>query len=325
METRSLGKYGPALSILGLGTWSMAGSWRYGWGHVEEKQALATLHRALDRGINWIDTAPVYGLGRAESLVAKAVNVRPEKIFVASKCGIWWNSKGKLRHDLAPAMIHREIDATLERLQMKRLDLYQIHWPDPRFPIEKSWRVLKKLLEKGVVLRIGLSNVSLEQLEKCQSIYPVHSLQPPYNLLRREAQETLFPFCRNHGIGVLAYSPLFSGLLSESFQPEIQSEDDWRRRDQAFQEPALGVYRQFVGKLKEIADSCHSSVINLALSWVTSHPEVTSAIVGARQPEHIDRILDTPYPDMTPRLKKQLLNLAANVETNIGKYKPPSH
>ncbi|MBN1542588.1 aldo/keto reductase, partial [candidate division KSB1 bacterium] len=280
MKKKNLGKKGPPLSVIGLGTWSLGGPWRYGWGKVEKSTALGTIEAALESGINWIDTAPAYGLGRAESLVGEALrSIGP--MFVATKCGLSWNSKGRLRHDLAPGRIRQEIEESLERLKVDCIDLCQIHWPDPKTPIEKSWRELVRLKKKGLVRRLGVCNFDLQMLQTCHTIHPVDSLQPPLSLFNRDCRQDLLPFCRREQIGVLGYSPLFSGLLSGSFNPEHLQSDDWRRRDRRFQQPFLSIYLDAVDQMRPIADRYSVTTGTLAIAWVLHQPGLTAAIVGA--------------------------------------------
>jgi aryl-alcohol dehydrogenase-like predicted oxidoreductase len=283
MKKRKLGKNGPELSVLGLGTWSMGGPWRYGWGPVDDKESLATIHCGLDHGINWIDTAASYGLGHAEKITGQAIQDRRDKVYIATKCGIVWNSKGRPRHDLNPGSIRQEVEASLDRLQTDYIDLYQIHWPDPSVAEEKAWKELVSLKKQGKVRWIGVSNFNLQQLQACEAVHHIDSLQPPYNMLRRQVEEEILPFCLAHGIGVVAYSPLASGLLTGYFDITRVAEDDWRLQNDEFRGIQLENNIAKVEKLGAIAKECGVKTAVLALAYVLKHKATTSAIVGSRR------------------------------------------
>jgi len=282
MQKNRLGLHGPELSEIGLGTWVMGGPWRFGWGPADDRDSIAAIQRALDLDINWIDTAPAYGLGHAEELVGQALQGRRDRVYIATKCGMVWNSKGVTRMDLNPGSIRQEVEASLKRLRTEVIDLYQFHWPDPKVPVEKSWRELIRLRKEGKIRWLGVSNFDVALLERCQAIEPVDSLQPPYNLLRREVEPEILPWCREHGVGVVAYSPMASGLLSGRFDLARLAADDWRRRSAEFIEPRLSQNLRRIENLKSIAEHHGKTVGQLAVAWVLRHPAVTSAIVGAR-------------------------------------------
>ncbi len=291
MDKRKLGKNGPELTVLGLGCWSMAGPWRFGWGPVDDQESLATIHYALDHGINWLDTAAAYGLGHSEEIVGKAVQGRRQEVFIATKCGLVWNSKGRPRHDLNPGSIRKELEASLRRLQTDYIDLYQIHWPDPAVPEEKAWKELVRLQKQGLVRWLGVSNFNVEKMQSCERIHHIDSLQPPYNFLKREVEDEILPWCLNHEVGVVAYSPLASGLLSGHFDIQQLAPDDWRLQNDEFKADRLQLNLARVAQLRTVAASCGASTAALALAWVLKHPAVTSAIVGSRRVSQLQEAL----------------------------------
>jgi aryl-alcohol dehydrogenase-like predicted oxidoreductase len=298
VQKRKLGSKGPELSVIGLGTWSMGGPWRHGWGKVDDRECITAIRRALELGINWIDTAPAYGLGNAEMLIAAALEEHSAKPFLASKCGLVWNSKGRVRHDLNPGSIRQEIEASLKRLKVETIDLYQIHWPDPAVPIEKAWQELVRLRRQGKIRWLGTSNLNIEQLRICQAIAPIDSLQPPYNLFNRQIESEILPFCAEQGIGVVAYSPLASGLLSGNFDPERLAADDWRRTGAGFVEPALSLNLTRVEAWKKAAAAVGRPLTHLAIAWVLSRNAVTSAIVGARTVSQVETMVLAADPEL---------------------------
>lgn len=291
MNKRPLGKDGPLLTEIGLGTWAIGGPWEWGWGPQDDKESIRTIHRALEAGINWIDTAAVYGLGHAEEVVAQAVSGKRDEVFIATKCGLVWNDKGQVRNNNRPESILREAEESLRRLNTDYIDLYQIHWPDPDTPIEASWEAMVRLQEQGKVRYIGVSNFDVELLSRCEAIHHVNSLQPPYNLLNRDYEKEILPWCKAHGTGVVAYSPMMSGLLTGKFDKSRLAPDDWRHKSPYFKEPQLTRNLQFVEALKPIAEKYGKSVAQLAIAWVLMNDAVTSAIVGARRPEQVDEII----------------------------------
>lgn len=289
MDTRRLGRHGPALSVIGLGAWAMGGGgWAYGWGGQDDRDSIATIHRALDLGVTWIDTAPVYGLGHAERLIGRALAGRRDRPLVATKCGLVWDDRGRIRQDLSPASIRREAEASLRRLGVEAIDLYQCHWPDPATPVEETWQAMAALQDEGKVRWLGVSNFDRPLLERCLAVRHVDALQPPYSLLKRDVEAGLLDFCRTRGIGVLAYSPLQSGLLSGRFDPARLAPDDWRRREAAFRPPLLERNLAFAARLAALAARRGKTAAQLAIAWVLRQPAVTGAIVGARRPEQLE-------------------------------------
>ena len=288
MNKRILGKNGPELTVVGFGAWAIGGPWEFGWGQVDDETSVKAIHRALDLGINWIDTAAVYGLGHSEEIVAKAVKGIRDKVFIATKCGMVWDENRKVKIHLGPSSVNKEIENSLRRLNTDHVDLYQFHWPDPHTPVEESWAAMVKLKEEGKVRYIGVSNFDVPLLKKCMAIAPVQSLQPPYNLLKREIETEILPYCLQNGIGVVAYSPMMSGLLTGKFDIERVAPDDWRRRDRMFQEPLLSKEIAFIEKLRPIAAKYEKTVGQLAIAWVNMNPTVTSSIVGARNAQQVE-------------------------------------
>jgi len=290
MQQRQLGKTDMQLTTVGLGTWAMGGPWQYGWGPQDDDEAVAAVVTALDQGINWIDTAPAYGLGHSEELVGQALRRTKHQPYVATKCGLLWNDKKEKVSCLKRESIRRECLASLDRLGIDVIDLYQIHWPDPDEEVEAAWEEMALLAQEGKVRYLGASNFSVAQLERVAKIHPVASLQPPYSMLNRSVEDELLAHCAEHGIGVVAYSPMARGLLTGSFSPERLAQlapDDHRLRDPGFQEPRFSATLALVEQLKQIARRSGHTCAQLAISWVLRRPEVTAAIVGARRPAQI--------------------------------------
>jgi aryl-alcohol dehydrogenase-like predicted oxidoreductase len=299
MRTRRLGSKGPEITVVGLGAWALGGPWRYGWGPQDDAQSVATIRHAIESGVNWVDTAAIYGIGHSEEVVGEAV--KPfrvgEEVLVFTKCGEQWNeAKGASDNDLRPETIRRECEASLRRLGIERIDLYQFHWPDRiGTAVEESWATMAELVDEGKVRWAGVCNFDVELLERCEPIRHVDSLQPPLNLLNRAAAEDVIPWAREHGTGVIVYSPLGSGRLTGRLTRERIEQlapDDWRRGDPAFQEPRLSQTLDFVDRLRPVAERLGCSVAALAIAWTLAVPGVTGAIVGARRPEQVDEWLE---------------------------------
>ena len=291
MQKRRLGDTELQLTAVGLGTWAMGGPWEFGWGPQDDEEAVAAILAALERGINWIDTAPVYGLGHSEELVGQALKQTRHKPYIATKCGLLWNDRRQKVPCLDPQSIRRECHASLERLGIETIDLYQMHWPDPDEGIEAAWEEMARLVQEGKVRYIGVSNYSVAQLERIGRIHPPASLQPPYSMLHREAEAELLPYCAQHQIGIVAYSPMQRGLLTGRFSRErlaALAPDDHRRRHPDFQEPRFSATLELVERLTQIAQRSGHTCAQLAVSWVLRRKEVTAAIVGARRPDQID-------------------------------------
>lgn len=289
MQTRRLGDSDLEISPLGFGAWAIGGGdWAFGWGAQDDRDSIAAIREALDQGVNWIDTAPVYGLGRSEEVVAKALEGVWRRPFVFTKCGRVWDERREIGKRLKAESIREECEASLRRLRVECIDLLQIHWPEPDEDVEEGWTECARLKEEGKVRWIGVSNFSVAQLERARRIAPVTSLQPPYSLLRRDIEAEILPWCAIHGVGVLAYSPLASGLLTGAWTKERHAalpDDDWRKaKNPLFQEPRFSRHLEVVELLREIAAGRGVSPGAVALAWVLSNPAVTAAIVGARRP-----------------------------------------
>ncbi len=296
IPTGHLGSTGLEISRVGLGAWAIGGGeWQGGWGRQDDGDSIAAVLRAVERGVNWIDTAPAYGLGRAEEVVGKAVGQLPEsdRPLLFTKCGLVWDAgEREVRNTLAPESIRRECEDSLRRLGVDQLDLLQAHWPTwDDTPLEESWGAMAALVDEGKVRFIGLSNFGLEDLTLCESSRHVDTFQPQLNLLVRGAASDLLPWCSEHGTGVIVYSPMRSGLLTGRFSADRVAslpEDDWRGRDDDFTEPKLSRNLALVDGLKPIAERLDATLAELAIAWTLAWDAVDGAIVGARNPAQVD-------------------------------------
>lgn len=294
MNTRRLGNSEIELTTVGIGTWAIGGGdWKFGWGAQDEQDAVQGILRGVQLGINWIDTAAVYGNGRSEEIVAKALQQIPsdQRPLVATKFGRVIQADGSIQAIIKADSIRRECEASLRRLQTDCIDLYQMHWPQPDEDIEEAWTTMVQLKQEGKVRHIGVSNHSAAQMARLQTIHPIASLQPPYSMLVRGIEDDILPYCQAQSIGVVCYSPMYKGLLTGKFDAQRAaglSEDDHRSRDPQFQSPALEKNLQLVEKLKTVAADTNVSVAQLAILWTLRNEVVTSAIVGARSPKQIE-------------------------------------
>jgi aryl-alcohol dehydrogenase-like predicted oxidoreductase len=297
LETRRFGKSNMEITPIGFGSWAIGGSgWRAAWGPQDDDEAVGAIRRAVELGINWIDTAAVYGLGHSEELVARALKGLPQsdRPYVFTKCSQVWDENGKVFDSLKKDSVKRECEESLGRLQSDVIDLYQIHWPRPNEDIEEGWTALAELKEEGKVRHIGVSNFDVEQMERVQKIAPVETLQPPYNMLNRSIEGEILPYCAERDIGVIVYSPMRSGLLTGKMTRErVQNlpSDDWRRNNPDFQEPRLSKNLELVELLREIGERHGRSPGEVAIAWTLRHPAVTAAIVGGRRPDQVDGII----------------------------------
>ncbi|MBV8831863.1 MAG: aldo/keto reductase [Acidobacteriaceae bacterium] len=290
-ELRKLGNSDLSITPLGVGAWAMGGSgWQFSWGDQDDAESAAAIRAAIDAGINWIDTAAVYGLGHSEEVVGEAVKGLSKKPFIFTKCERRWSEDRKIFPSLKADSIRKECEDSLRRLKVEQIDLYQIHWPEPEADIEEGWTAMAKLKEEGKVRWIGVSNFNVQQLERAMKIAPVTSLQPPYSLLVRKVELEILPFCREHGIGTIVYSPMRAGLLAGKMTKERAQSlppDDWRSRDKDFQEPLLSRNLQLVEILRAIGNRHGRSPGEVALAWTLHNPAVTAAIVGLRRPDQL--------------------------------------
>lgn len=289
METRRLGNSDLYITRLGIGAWAMGGGgWNGSMGPQDDNDSISAIHAALDHGLNWIDTAALYGLGHSEEIVAKAIRGRAARPLLLTKCERVWDADGKVGASLKAVSIRRECEDSLRRLDADTIDLYQIHWPEPDDDIEEGWTELARLKESGKVRHIGVSNFSVEQMRRAQMISPITSLQPPYSLVTREIEREILPFCEQNNIGVIVYSPMSAGLLAGSMTRERVANltaEDWRRNLPNFQEPHLSRNLRLVERLGEIGKRHNCSPGEVAIGWVLRHSAVTGAIVGFRSPE----------------------------------------
>lgn len=299
MQSRQLGRTDLNITPLGFGSWAVGGGgWQFGWGAQDDRDSVAAINRALDLGINWIDTAAVYGLGHSEEIVAQAVKGRSERPYIFTKCSMVWDNKGNIGHSLRQASIRNEVEESLRRLKVDVIDLYQIHWPDPERDIEQAWSTLSDLKREGKVRYIGVSNFNVEQLRRAITIAPVDSLQPPYSLIHPDVQDEILPFCEKNGIGVIVYSPMMSGLLSGRMSRERIinfPEEDWRRNNPEFQEPRLFRNLWLAELLKNMGRRHGVSAGEMAIAWTLRLPSVTGAIVGGRNPEQVEGIVGAAH------------------------------
>jgi aryl-alcohol dehydrogenase-like predicted oxidoreductase len=298
MQKRQLGKSDLQITPIGIGAWAMGGgNWEFGWGPQQDSDSIAAIHEALDHGINWIDTAAAYGLGHSEEIVARALGQHKNgenRPYVFTKCSLVWNEKREIDHSLKAESIRRECEASLRRLKIDAIDLYQIHWPQPEGGIEEGWTEMARLKKEGKVRNIGVSNFNMGQMKRAQAIAPITSLQPPYSMLRRDVEESILPFALKSHIGVIVYSPMFSGLLSGAMTRERVAAlptDDWRRRHAEFQEPQLSRNLAVAELLKKIGKKHGRAAGEVAIAWTLHNPAVTGAIVGVRAREQVRGII----------------------------------
>jgi aryl-alcohol dehydrogenase-like predicted oxidoreductase len=295
LETRQLGNSDLHLTRIGFGAWAIGGgNWEFAWGPQDDQESIQTIERAIESGLNWIDTAAVYGLGHSEEVVAQAVKRVSKKPYIFTKCSMRWDAERKIYRSLKASSLQEELDNSLRRLQVEAIDLYQIHWPNPEGEIEEGWETLARFKKQGKVRYIGVSNFNVEQIKRVQKIAPVTSLQPPYSLLNRTVETEILPFCQKNNIGVINYSPMVSGLLTGKMTRERIASlpaDDWRKRSPNFNEPRLTRNLQLVELLREIGNRHGVEPGVVAIAWTLRHPAITAAIVGARRPDQIAGVL----------------------------------
>jgi aryl-alcohol dehydrogenase-like predicted oxidoreductase len=312
LQSKKLGNSDMSITPVGFGAWAIGGSgWQFGWGPQDDKESIAAIHRALELGVNWIDTAAAYGLGHSEEVVARALAEWPgPPPYVFTKCGLRNDGRGKIYELLKADSIRHECEESLRRLRVEAIDLYQIHWPvDDTAELEEGWTAMAQLQREGKVRWIGVSNFNVEEMKRAQAIAPITSLQPPYSLIRREIEEEMLPFCQRQGIGVIVYSPMASGLLTGAMTRERIAklpDDDWRKRDLSFREPKLSEHLALVERLRAVGGKHSRSPGEVAIAWTLTHPAVTGAIVGARSAKQADGVMNAGTLPLTSREKAEI-------------------
>jgi len=324
MKKRRLGNTDLELTTVGFGTWASGGAgWTFSWGPQDDQESIKAIHKGIEMGINWIDTAAVYGLGHAEEVVAKAIKGKRDEIIIASKCALIWDDNKKISGRLKKESIRKECENSLRRLQTDHIDLYQIHWPNPSGDIEEGWSEVVKLKEEGKIKYGGVSNFNVKQMERAHKIAPIASLQPPYSMLDRNVEGDILKYCKDNKIGVVAYSPLQVGLLTGKFKKgsiDSLDDEDWRKTmSKDFKEPIYSINLDFVESLKPIAKRHSKTLAQLAIAWVLRREEVTSAIVGARRPDQIEETAAAADWEMPVEAIKDIEKLLKEREEKINK------
>lgn len=321
MQTRRLGNSDLDITPVGFGAWAIGGGdWAFGWGSQDDADSIATIREALDLGINWIDTAAVYGLGHSEEVVAKALEGVANRPYVFTKCARVWDANRQIGKSLKADSIRRECEASLKRLKVDVIDLYQIHWPEPPEDIEEGWQAVQQLKKEGKIRWAGVSNFSAEQMVQIAKHGPITSLQPPYSMVRPEVEQSILPYCQQHNIGVISYSPMASGLLTGAMTRErfaALPPDDWRKKgvNKQFAEPLLTRNLNLVELLKAIGGRHGKSPGEVAIAWVLRHPAVTGAIVGARKPGQLRGLAGAADWRLTPA---EVAEIDAFLKANPG-------
>jgi len=296
LQTTQLGHTGLEITRVGFGAWAIGGGgWEFGWGAQEDEQSVAAIRRALELGVNWIDTAAAYGFGHSEEIVGRALDGLSERPYVFTKASLLEGSGRRVVHNLKRESIIREAHASLERLRIDAIDLYQIHWPIPDEDIEEGWAALAELKEQGLVRHIGVSNFDVAQLRRIQEIAPVETLQPQFSLIERDVEREILPFAERNGMGVIVYSPMGSGLLTGRMTREriaSMPDDDWRKQDPRFREPELSRNLELVDCLATVAESHDTVPGAVSIAWTLRNPAVDGAIVGFRSPEQVEPLID---------------------------------
>ena len=302
MGTVALGATGMEISRVGCGAWAIGGAgWWHAWGDQDDEQSIAAIRRAVELGVNWVDTAPIYGLGHSEEVVGRALQGLDDRPYVFTKASLY-EKDGAVAHSLERDSIRREVEASLTRLQLDVIDVYQVHWPDPDEDVEEGWATFAELKAEGLVRHIGVSNFDVAQLRRAQAIAPVETLQPPYSLLERGIEDEILPFCEQEGIGVVCYSPMASGLLSGAMTREriaALPDNDWRKHDARFNEPELSRNLAIVARLQTVADRHDTTPGAIAVAWTLHHPAVHGSIVGFRRPDQVEPLLTAGTIELT--------------------------
>ena len=316
----------------GFGAWAIGGGgWAFGWGPQNDNESIAAMNRAIERGVNWIDTAAVYGLGHSEEVVGKMLKDRAQadRPYIFTKCGMVWDEKDRMKDAIRSlAHIRRECEDSLRRLGIERIDLYQFHWPDDTgIPVEASWRVMEQLVEEGKVRAIGVSNFDASLLRRIDAVRHVDSLQPPFSMIRRDAAATEIPWCNAHRTGVIVYSPMQSGILTDSFsldKVKQMADDDWRRRSANFQTPKVEKNVKLRDALKPIAMRHETTVSAIAVAWTLAWPGVTGAIVGARSPDQVDGWVGAATLELTAGDLDEIATSIGAIGVGSGPLHPPA-
>jgi aryl-alcohol dehydrogenase-like predicted oxidoreductase len=323
MKYRKWGVNGPAVSVLGCGTWAIGGGdWSYSWGSQDDRMSINSIRAAVDAGINFFDTAAIYGLGHSETVLGQALKGERDKVVIATKYGLVWNQEGYITRNGTYASVIREAEHSLRRLGTDYIDLYQMHWPDTEAmaPVEETIRAMEQLLRDGKIRYIGVSNFSVGLLDEALKSRHVDTLQPPYSIISNEAEKELLPYCLDKGIGVLAYSPLASGLLSGHYTRDTRfDKQDWRATSQAHTGEGLEQNLAVVEQLKDVASELGITVSELAFAYVLAHPAITSALIGARKPEHITKAL----PSINVQLDESVLTRIRSIAASAAKVEMP--
>jgi len=317
LHTRQLSNSDLRITPIGIGAWAMGGGdWAFSWGTQDDSDSIAAIHAALDAGVNWIDTAAVYGLGHSEEVVGKAIAERAPRPYVFTKCSLVWNERREIGRSLQAASVRRELESSLRRLRVDVIDLYQIHWPDPEPEIEEGWQTLAQFQREGKVRHIGVSNFNVAQMRRVKKIAPIVSLQPNYNIVTRDIEKEILPFCREHNIGVIVYSPMKSGLLSGKMTRERIAKlppDDFRPRTASFKEPLLSRNLGLVETLRGIGDRYGRTPGEVSIAWTLRDSVVTGAIVGMRSAEQAKQIVRSAEFRLSPN---EILEIEVYLEAN---------
>ena len=323
MQTRKLGNSDLNITRVGFGAWAIGGGgWEFGWGNQEDNDSIAAIKRALELGVNWIDTAAVYGTGHSEEVVAKALKewqgARP---YIFTKCSMVWDEQRNIRFEYSADSIRRECEGSLRRLQVSVIDLYQMHWPpaDNGAGLEEAWQTMAALQKEGKVRWIGVSNFNVEQLKRAEKIAPVTSLQPPYSLIRRQIEAEILPYCDKQGIGVISYSPMASGLLTGAMTRERAAAlpaNDFRSRSAEFKEPRLSKNIELVERLRQVGQRLGRSPGEIAIAWVLRHPAITGVIVGARNAKQVEGVMGAADVTLTKQEIAEIEGAAAIAATH---------
>jgi aryl-alcohol dehydrogenase-like predicted oxidoreductase len=322
MKTKKLGWTDLEITRIGMGTYALGGGdWQYGWGAQDDADSIAAIKRAIELGINWIDVAPAYGLGHAETITGQVLRDISDKIIVATKCGLSWDENGAINMTLGGSTIRQEVEDSLRRLNLEVIDLFQIHWPIPDEGIESAWTVIGEMVKEGKIRYAGVSNFKLEQLKRAQAIHPIASLQPPYSMVERGIENGILDYCSQNNIGVIVYSPMESGLLTGKFTAEHMAslpDNDWRKTAHQFTEPEFSLNLKLVEGLRPIAERHGKSLPELAIAWTLARSEITAAIVGARRPSQIEGTIAAADWQLSSEDLKDIHDLLENRDSALA-------